>query len=183
MKVSPRFTAMKFTVLILLLASLLTVPHLVGADQEYWIHEKDLMSKMVQLRKAKKALKSSIAAKSRARTKEDTKKVLEEIQNNYRYLQILKDEYQKEVAHMRFKHPEGYQRGKEQVEVKYRALRVDELDDQVKASGVDLVLNEIRDQVEKAYEPLPEEEDPYKKNKGNLLITPTTLPQRPKYSF
>ena len=159
----------------------LSLPSL--ADKEYWVHEKDIMAKVVQLRKAKQALQNAIARKVRAGTDEELKAALEEIQNNYRHLEILRKEYREEMSHMRFEHPEGFVRGKEEVEVKYKALKLDELDREASESGVDLVLSEIKEQVSKAYDPLPKKEDPRMREKSSLIITPTTQPRRPKYSF
>ena len=153
------------------------------AHKEYWIHEKDNMAKLVQLEKAKVALRGAIAGKARAKTEEDLKASLREIQDNYRHLEILRGEYRKDLAHMRFQHPEGYVRYEEKADVRYKALRLNELDDEVKESGVDLALSDVRDHLKKAYDPLPENEDPYKKETTELLVTPPTQPKREKYSF
>ncbi len=154
-------------------------PDLKGMSDEYFKKSKKANEHMARMGVLEKELRGLIAQKSTLTSRMEIDDVHQKIVSTFRELRREEVLFKKVKSELEYKYPaQG-----EELNEKYKALRLEAVEQEAKESGIDLQLSQLRDQVGRAYEPLSKEENPLLKPKPTPLYQPTPTPKREVLEF
>ena len=145
-------------------ASSISIPALAESTHTYTDDKTKLESYAREINELQERIEKLIEEKHHADEKEEVKKLVDEIAENYRKLQKVSHDHEAMWLHIRFKHPEQAQ----SLEKQYTRFKIKKLEDMEAETGIDGRLDRIKARVMATF-PAPEQ---VKEKKDDSKISP-----------